>query len=592
MPDYSCIARDAYAILIMKVYWEGLDCPFPKRRMLNPMNFDKPDFHTTLATGTGMGEFCALADPVPESVRRAGADYVKKDKVKYQSIDSPASGICELTGSVQCGFGIVHHPALIVVRENEQLLVERYHCGCREGARGHFCAHCAALLVARYGHADARILDQDIQAEAELKGIRIRLGTDRKTGEPIYWTPEDVSRVSSANAAVIGGPDTGNTQLVKSVVVQFLRQRANCGGETGVLIFDWMGDYDESKKDFIEATGATVRRLQKLPLNPFSLQKLERRPQLHVHIAMTFADTLARAYGLGPLQKSTLVQSIVAAYAARGITSDPLTWDLPAPGFADVYEEYMSRPQAQRSDALSPVMESLTAFELFDSDPPERTTLYEMFRSVVVMDMAGYPQELKCFAAGFMLEQLYAQMCGSGRVGGQELSRMVFIDEADALLAMGSPGLEGILERSREYGLGVVLATQSPEPFCTGDYAWWKVIRTWAVHNVEELRRADMEALLQMDLYDISMERLCQAVRHQEKQQSLIRIGTEEPILAEDLPFYEIARDLTQSYLQEKKAEPKPQPLEGMPLLDAEHLEPIDVLDDSPASPMQTLENL
>ena len=564
----------------------------PKRSLFIQMNFDKPDFDTTLATGSGMGELCALADPVPEFARRAGADYVKKDKVKYQSIDAPASGVCEITGSVQCGFGIVHHPTLTAVREEGQLLVERFHCGCREGARGHFCSHCAALLVARYGHADARILDRDPQTEAELKGIRIRLGTHRKTGEPIYWTPEDVNRVSSANAAVIGGPDTGNTQLVKSMVVQFLRQRANCGGETGVLILDWMGDYDESKKDFIEATGATVRRLQKLPLNPFSLQKLERRPQLHVHIAMTFADTLARAYGLGPLQKSTLVQSIVAAYAAKGITSDPLTWDLPAPGFADVYEEYMSRPQAQRSDALSPVMESLMAFELFDSDPPERTTLYEMFRSVVVMDMAGYPQELKCFAAGFMLEQLYAQMCGAGRTTGRELSRMVFIDEADALLAMGSPGLEGILERSREYGLGVVLATLSPEPFCTGGYAWWKVIRTWAVHNVEELRRTDMGELLQMDLYDISLDRLCQAVRHQEKQQSMIRIGSEEPVLAADLPFYEIAQDLAQSYLQEKKAEPKPQLLEGMPLLDAAHLDPVEIQDDISAMSMQMLEDM
>ena len=169
---------------------------------------------------------------------------------------------------------------------------------------------------------------------------------------------------------------------------------------------------------------------------------------------------------------------------------------------------------------------------------------------------------------------------------------MIFIDEADALLAMGCPGLEGILSRSREYGLGVVLATTSPEPFCTGKFDWWRVIRTWIVHSVEDLRKTDMEVLLQMDLYDQSMDRLCQAVHRQEKQQSMIRIGTELPLLAEDLPFYEIARDTAQSYLREKTAETKSRPLEGMPLLDARNLDAVDLAEELNAEPMQALEDL
>lgn len=558
------------------------------------MIFDKPDLATTLATDTQFAARYALADEVPESLRRAGVDYLKKGKVKFQSIDSPASGTSELTGSVQCSFGIVHHPTLTTVRREDMLLVARHHCGCREGARGRFCTHCAALLAARYGHANGRVLTdaQALQSDADLKGIRIRLGTGRKNAEPVYWTPEDTERVSSPNAAVIGGADTGNTQVMKSIALQFLRQKADVAGDTGVLIFDWMGDYDESKTDFMEATGAKVRRLQKLPLNPFSLRKLERTPQLHVHTAMSFADTLARAYGLGPLQKSTLVQSVVAAYAAKGITSDPLTWDLPAPSFADVYEEYCSRPQAQRSDALSPVMESLSAFELFDTDPPERTTLYEMFRGTVVIDMAGYPQELRSFAMGIMLEQLYAQMCGSVRSVSGTLTKLVLIDEADALLAMGSPGLEGILQRSREYGLAVVLAAMSPRHFCSGDFDWWKVIRTWVIHNADDLYKGELESLLQMDPHDPALERLYQTVKHQGKLQSLIRIGAEEPVSTEDLPFYEIVRDSTQSYLKDTRTEPRPAPLEGMPLLDAGNLDLVDILDDAPASPMEALEDL
>lgn len=558
------------------------------------MIFDKPDLATTLATDTQFAGRYALAHEVPESLRRAGADYVKRGKVKFQSVDSPAAGTAELTGTVQCSFGIVHYPTLTAVCREDMLLVARHHCGCRDGARGHFCVHCAALLAARYGHANGRVLTdaQALQSEADRKGIRIRLGTRRKNAEPVCWTPEDPERVSSPNAVVIGGPDTGNTQVMKSIALQFLRQKADIAGETGLLIFDWMGDYDESKTDFMEATGAKVRRLQKLPLNPFSLRRLERIPQLHVHTAMSFADTLARAYGLGPLQKSTLVQSVVAAYAAKGITSDPLTWDLPAPTFADVYEEYCSRPQAQRSDALTPVMESLSAFELFDADPPERTTLYEIFRGTVVIDMAGYPQELRSFALGIMLEQLYAQMCGSVRSVSGTLTKLVMIDEADALLAMGSPGLEGILRHSREYGMAVVLAAMSPSHFCSGDFDWWKVIRTWVIHNADDLYKGELESLLQTDPHDPALERLYQTVKHQGKLQSLIRIGTEEPVAVEDLPFYEIVRDGAQSYLKDTRPEPRPAPLEGMPLLDAGNLDLVEILDDAPAAPMQTLEDL
>ena len=553
------------------------------------MKFDKPDFETTLAAAPETG-FAGISAPVPEPLRRSGADYVRKSKVKIHAIDSAVSGISEITGTVQCAFGIVHHPTLSILRQGNQVLVERYHCGCREGTRGHFCVHSAAVLMARYDHADLRLLNRESQLETRLNGIRIRLGTDRKTTEPIYWTPEDPERVSSPNAAVIGGPDTGNTQLVKSMVVQFLRQRAR--SQTGVLIFDWMGDYDESKTDFIEATGARVRKLQKLPLDPFSLRQLERKPQLQVHRAMAFADTLVRAFGLGPLQKSILVQAVVAAYEAKGITSDPLTWDRTAPGFAEVYEEYTSRPQSQRNDSLSQVMESLTAYELFDSQLPERTTTLELFRGTMVIDMSGYPRELQRFAAGIMLEQLYAQMCGSRRRPTGAVSKMLMIDEADPLLEMGCPGLEGILRRSREYGLGVVLAAGSPVHFCGDRFDWQQVIRTWIVHNAEELYKPELENLLRLDTFEMGGERLYQWVKHQQKLQSLIRVGTEEPMQSEDLPFYEVVRDTRQSYLKESRQEVRTLPLEGMPLLDVANLDTVDALEEIAAAPMAELTEL
>ena len=142
------------------------------------MSFDKLDIDTTLATATGSAQRNMQSEAVPDSLRLAGADFVKRGKVKYRLADSAASGQSELTGTVQCGFGIVHHPLLAVLSDSEQLLVQRFQCGCREGVRGNFCAHCAALLVAHYGHADAVMVtdSQEMLTEANLKGLFATFG--------------------------------------------------------------------------------------------------------------------------------------------------------------------------------------------------------------------------------------------------------------------------------------------------------------------------------------------------------------------------------------------------------------------------------
>ena len=559
------------------------------------MKSDKPDILTTLANSIATAPTDYRGTPITSDLYRAGADYVSRGKVKSQSVVFPGTNRSELTGAVQCGFGITHHPALTIQRRSSGVLVERFQCGCREGLQGRFCAHCAALLVTHCGHQDAWITDGDLLDEAENAGpigTLVRLGTGKQTGEPVLWTPEDPQRLATANLALIGQEHTGNTQMLESMVLQLLRQKAQAGEPMGILICDGMNDYSESRATFVEAVGARVMRLHKLPLNPFSLRGLERKPQLHTHIAMSFADALARAYGLGALQKSTLVQSILAAYAARGITSDPVTWDLMPPTFKDVYEEYCSRPQAQRDDALAPVMENPSLLDLFDENVKEYSNAYDLLQGVVILDMSGYPETLKHFALGVLLEMFHTQMCSRERTLSRQLHKAILVDKADLLLAAGSPGLEGILSQGREFGVALLLSAQSLDGFLNGSFDYRKWIRTWVLHNVADLRKTDLEFLLQMDIHDSSLERMYQVSRHLQKLHSLVRFGTEDPVLTEDLPFYEILSDTAQSYLKWESPELEPEPLAGMPLLDTADLDSLVALDDSPATPMVPLDDL
>lgn len=556
------------------------------------MNYDKPDSLTTLASFASIENENNFDGRIPEALRLAGNDYVKRGKVKIQSVESPGTNFCELTGSVQCAFGIVHHPALTLARRNGEIQIERYQCGCREGAAGRLCAHCVALLVAHYGHADARVLTEDQRKrmeEVEVSGIRIRLGTVQKPKAPVYWTPEDPLRLAAPNIAVVGNEDTGNTQMAESIAIQLLRQKA--GRDFGILLFAGLDDYSEGRTTFVETTCARVLRLHKLPMNPFSLRGLERKPQLHTHVAMAFADALVRGYGLGALEKSMLVQSVIAAYAARGITSDPVTWDKTPPTLEDVQEAYAARPLTQRSEALAQVMDSMTLLDLFDTEKTH-TDLYDQIQGMVILDMSGYPEGLKQFALSLVLEILCIQMQSRERSISRELRKMILVDNADGLLRFGSAGLEGILSQGREYGVGMLLSVQDLDGFRDEGFDYRKWIRTWVLHNVADLRKTDLEFLLQIDIYDSMLERLYQASRRLEKLHSLIRIGTETPVLSEDLPFYEIAEDASQSYLMEEKKADEPEPLVGMPLLDAGNLDDLVTLDDIPAGPMGIFEDL
>ena len=65
--------------------------------------------------------------------------------------------------------------------------------------------------------------------------------------------------------------------------------------DIGILIFDYKGDYNENKADFMRLTNAKVYKPYHLPYNPFALTwSGTPKPLLPVHTANTFVDTLAK----------------------------------------------------------------------------------------------------------------------------------------------------------------------------------------------------------------------------------------------------------------------------------------------------------
>lgn len=109
------------------------------------------------------------------------------------------------------------------------------------------------------------------------EGMQVLFGTDITNGESLYWCPNDTEQIFHANTGIIGTMGTGKTQFTKSMITQLYQKRKDNfeSDDIGILIFDYKGDYNESKEDFIRATDAKVLKPYHLPFNPLSLTKRE-----------------------------------------------------------------------------------------------------------------------------------------------------------------------------------------------------------------------------------------------------------------------------------------------------------------------------
>lgn len=397
----------------------------------------------------------------------------------------------------------------------------------------------------------AEAVYSETEEPSEPRCMKILLGTDRKTGEPVFLMPNNTEQVLNNNIGIIGTMGTGKTQFTKSLVAQFCRsyQDNYDGTPLGILIFDYKGDYNETKPDFIDMTVARVIRPYRMPFNPLSLNLREKNNKalLPRHTANAFKDTISKIYNLGPRQEGVLFDCIMAAYEKQGIDpADPSTWRRPAPTFRTVYEQYRSCAAFNDGDKLAVVMKKLEGFEIFCADPHRVSPLSGLLRGVTVMDISDYDEDIQNLVVAITLDLFYAQMqtYGSSRTNGQyrQLRTFILVDEADNFMKMNFPSLRKIMKEGREFGVGVILSTQSLTHFCAGDDDYSKYIITWVIHKVNDLNRRNIETVMDQTQKSAGTEELFLAIKELKKHESIVKISGSEPVLMEDKPFWQLCR--------------------------------------------------
>lgn len=383
---------------------------------------------------------------------------------------------------------------------------------------------------------------EPVQTNEVLNGpLQVLFGHDSFRQVPLYWQPTNTARFMNTNTGIIGTMGTGKTQFTKSLVTQLMRNQA-CNvnnAPIGMLIFDYKSDYVD--EGFTQANLAKRLRLFRLPYNPLSLYG--DMPMLPVHTATGFAETMARAFGLGQKQQLRLRKLILDAYDHAGISkADSSTWSRPAPTIAVLWDLFLDQEKVEE-DSLYAALDSLATYEIFEAQPENVSSLYDLLDGVTVIELAGYSPQIQNLVVALTLDLFYSQMQKRGKpaVNGdyRQITKMILVDEADNFMKEDFQSLRKILKEGREYGVGVILSTQDITHFKTGENNYASYILTWVIHRVAEIKNADVKAIFNKD-DKAEQEQLMEVVRKLDKHFSLYIDGEKRVVKMRDKAFWEL----------------------------------------------------
>ena len=371
------------------------------------------------------------------------------------------------------------------------------------------------------------------------EGVRFAVGHTVSTIEPHqrFFYPSNTA-LNQMNIGIVGDLGVGKTQLVQALIYQLRAQpAANRGYAPNIFILDYKKDY--SKPEFVEATGARVVKPEHMPLNLFDVREAPESNKAWLHRSRCFIDILGRVYAnIGPVQEQRLKTAVKQAYETASKKS------LAAPTLYDVFEAYGDLV-GDRLDAPYGIMSDMVDMELFTRDSSTVLPFSEFFNGPVVIDL-GYLQDddkTKNVVVAIMLNLFFAYMITREKkafLGVDPQLRCIdsflLVDEANNIMQYEFDVLKKLLLQGREFGIGVMLASQYLSHFRTSNEDYREPLLTWFVHKVPNLTVKDLVGIGLTEVDQSVVDRVKGLANHQCLYKTYDVAG--EVIRAK--PFYEL----------------------------------------------------
>lgn len=393
---------------------------------------------------------------------------------------------------------------------------------------------------------EAPLLKQDIvpssSSGVEPTGIVVSVGKTVDGFEPrsLELNISD-TRLNQLNMGVVGDLGTGKTQLLKSLILQIARARnENRGVKPRLLIFDYKRDY--SSPDFLQATGARVVNPSRLPLNLFDTTSMGESVAPWLDRFRFFTDVLDKVYsGIGPVQRDKLKGAVRNAYENCAVQGRQ-------PTIYDIHAEYREI-LGSKSDTPMAIIDDLVDMEIFEKDPSKTRNFDEFLDGIVVvsLDKMGQDDRGKNMLVAIMLNMFYENMLKTPKrafMGNDPQLRVIdsylLVDEADNIMRYEFDVLRKLLLQGREFGAGIILASQYLRHFKVGATDYREPLLTWFIHKVPNVTALELGALG----FTSELGELAERVKTLPNHHCLYKSFNIAGDVIRGLPFYELAKDM------------------------------------------------
>lgn len=349
------------------------------------------------------------------------------------------------------------------------------------------------------------------------------------------------TRLNQLNMGVVGDLGTGKTQLLKSLILQISdAAEANRGIRPRFLIFDYKRDY--STADFVKATGAKVVRPHNLPLNLFDTSTIAETAAPWLDRFRFFADVLDKIYsGIGPVQRDKLKRAVRSAYERSRDGAPPTLYDVHA-----AYSELLEG----KSDSPMAIIDDLVDMQVFASSIKDTMPFDEFLDGVVVvsLDALGQDDRSKNMLVAVMLNMFYENMLRTQKrpfIGSEPSLRAIdsylLVDEADNIMRYEFDVLRKLLLQGREFGTGVILASQYLRHFKVNSTDYREPLLSWFIHKVPNITPAELSSLGLTG----SASELAERIKTLQVHQCLYKSFDAPGDVVRGLPFFEFVAGRT-----------------------------------------------
>ena len=214
------------------------------------------------------------------------------------------------------------------------------------------------------------------------------------------------------------------------------------------------------------------------------------------------------------------------------------------PTLVDVLRAYESLI-GDKIDAPYSILSDLVDLEIFVDQAADARHFDEFFAGVTIIDLAslGIGDKERNMLVVLFLNLYYEYMINLPKrpYAGEDpqlrfVDSMLLVDEADSIMKYNFDVLRQILLQGREFGIGVLLASQYLSHFRTRETDYSEPLLTWFVHKIPNVTPRELESIGLSKVAPSTVDRIKELDMHECLYKTLDVPGR----FMRTLPFYAI----------------------------------------------------